>query len=312
MCDDRRVHAIHATLTRSPIVDPIASRAAWWARHRAIVRGVERSIEAAILAGFAADRVGYAFGSGYQAALRALVPELPFDHVASLCVTERGGTHPRAIEARLEPAEGGHRLTGHKRWATLGDDAGTLLVLAAQGVDEHGKKRLRVVMVDASQPGVTRTPMPDPPFTPEIGHDEIDLRDVLIGEDAILSGDGFTRYAKPFRTIEDLHVQAAVYAYLLREVRAHALPRALADRFAGLLSALVALAGADVTAPEAHVALAGVLDLARPSLDELDAAWRQTESPAHARWERDRPLLSVAGKAREQRLARAWERLAGG
>jgi hypothetical protein len=58
------------------------------------------------------------------------------------------------------------------------------------------------------------------------------------------------------------------------------------------------------------VALAGMLEMARGMVDELDRAWARTESPAHARWERDRLLLSVAGKARELRLAKAWEVLA--
>lgn len=304
------MRSINAVLTLPHDVDPMASRAAWWARHRAVTRDAERPIDAAILAGFAADRLGYAFGSGYQAALRALVPDLPADQVASICVTERGGGHPRAIETRLEPVpEGGYRITGHKRWATLGEEAGVLLVVASAGDDGAGKKLLRVARVDGAAPGVKRTPMPEPPFTPEIAHDEIALEGVCVGEDALLPGDGFTRYVKPFRTTEDLHVQAAVYAYAIREIRAHELPRALITRFTALLTAVRALAESDPAAPEVHVALAGVLDLARVALDDLTRAWQRSESPAHARWERDRPLLSIAGKAREQRLAKAWERL---
>jgi hypothetical protein len=57
------------------------------------------------------------------------------------------------------------------------------------------------------------------------------------------------------------------------------------------------------------VALAGLMALAAGPIDELGRLWARTESPAHARWERDRPLLSVAGQVREKRLAKAWERL---
>lgn len=317
------MRSLHAVLTRPPEAAAIDSRAAWWARHQAALREAETPLDLAILGGFAADRLGYAFASGYQAALRALVPELPADRVASICVTERGGGHPRAIETRLERlGDGRARITGHKRWATLGDGGGLLLVVASSGADAQGKNRLHVVRVDASLPGVTLRPMPEPPFTPEIAHDEIDLDGVIVNEADILPGDGFDRYVRPFRTIEDLHVQAAVYAYAIREIRAHALPRSLAERFAALLAALRPLTAdpsAAVTmerdAPyppalaAAHVALAGVLTLARGALDELDRVWAQTESPAHARWERDRLLLSVAGNAREKRLAKAWEQL---
>ncbi len=179
-----------------------------------------------------------------------------------------------------------------------------LLVVASTGTDDHGKNRLRVVRVDAALPGVTRRPMPDPPFAPEIAHDEIDLEGVIVREDDLLPGDGFDRYVRPFRTVEDIHVQAAVYAYLIREIRAEGLPPSLAERFAALLSALGSLAAASPSEPAVHVALAGVLALARGSLDELEQAWAQKASPSYARWERDRPLLSVASKARSS----GWRR----
>jgi acyl-CoA dehydrogenase len=302
--------AVEAILTRSPDVEPIASRSTWWARHRAIAHDAEKPMDLAILAGFAADRLGYAFGSGYQAALRALVPDLPDDRVVSLCVTERGGGHPRAIETRLERADGGHRLTGHKRWATLGGDAGVLLVVASEGEDEHGKKRLRVARIDSAADGVTQRSMPDPPFTPEIAHDEIDLDGVFVRDEQLLPGDGFSRYVRPFRTVEDLHVQAAAMAYALREARAHDLPRAIVERLAASLVTASALGAEDPSAPSTHIALAGVIELGRAVLDDFDEAWASREgSPALARWQRDRPLLSVAQKAREQRTAKAWGRL---
>src|SRR3954471_19636201 len=113
---------------------PLDSMQAFRERHRAVAGEAEGTLDGALLGGFAADRLGYAFASGYQAALRALVPDLPEDCVASLCVTERGGGHPRAIETRLDPiAGGGYRLTGRKRWATLSSEAGVLLVAASAG-----------------------------------------------------------------------------------------------------------------------------------------------------------------------------------
>ena len=306
------MRSLHLVLASAPDPEPIAATDAFWQRHRAVALLEPLSIDQAILGGFSADRVGYAFASGYQAALHALVPDLPHDEVASLCVTERGGGHPRAIETRLEadPARAGaYRLTGKKRWATLSGEAGILLVAASTGTDELGKNRLRLVRVDSAAPGVRRVPMPEAPFTPELGHDEVELSGVAVAEADLFPGDGFARYVRPFRTIEDVHVTAAIFAYLIREIRLHALPAALCERFAGLLVALRALAAADPSAPDAHVALAGVLELSRGPIDELDRIWSRTESPAHARWERDRLLLSVASSVRERRRARAWERL---
>lgn len=312
------MRSVHAVLASAPDPTPLGGSSAWWERHRAVARGEPHAIDQAILGGFAADRLAYAFASGYQAALRALVPDLPWDRLASLAVTERGGGHPRAIETRLDPIGGegeggGYLLTGRKRWATLSGDAGVLLVAASisTGADAQGRNRLRVARVDGAAPGVTRRPMPEPPFTPEISHGEVELACVVVAESELLPGDGFDRYVRPFRTVEDVHVHAAVYAYVIREIRLHGLGRPLAERFAGLLVALRALAAEDPAAPEVHVALAGVLSLARAPLEDLDCAWAKTESPAHARWERDRLLFSVAGGVRDARLARAWEKLGG-
>lgn len=304
---------VHAVLTRAHEVPALESRDAWWAQHRAVTRELARPIEAAAIAGFHADRLGYAFASGYQAALRALVPDLPADRPASICVTERGGAHPRAIETKLTAdGAGRYRLDGHKRWATLGAEEGVLLVAAVAGTDERGRSQLRLARIDGARAGVRLRPMPEPSFTPEIGHEEIDLEGVLVEERELYPGDGWSRYAKPFRTIEDLHVHAAILAYAIREVRAHGLPRSIAERLVALLTTLIALAEQAPDAPEVHVALAGTLALSREPLDDLGRAWSRSESPAHARWERDRALFSVAARARDARLGRAWEALASG
>jgi hypothetical protein len=312
------MRSLHLVLASPPDPEPIASSDAFWQRHRLAALIEPLPIDQAILGGFCADRLGYAFASGYQAALHALFPDLPPDRVAALCVTERGGGHPRAIETRLEPASPvardgagapAYRLTGKKRWATLSGGAAVLLVAASTGADGAGRNVLRLVRVESTAPGVRRVPMPEPPFTPELGHDEVELSGVAVAEADVYPGDGFARYVRPFRTIEDIHVSAAIYAYLIREIRLHGLPAPLTERLAGLLAALRALAAADPSAPDTHIALAGVQELSRAPIDELDRLWSKTESPAHARWDRDRLLLTVASNTRERRRQRAWERL---
>jgi hypothetical protein len=289
---------------------PIRSITAWWERYRALAQLERLPIDQAILTGFSADRLGYAFASGYQAALRALVPDLPADRMVSLCVTERGGGHPRAIETRLvAQGDGTYKLTGKKRWATLSSEAGVLLVAASVGPDAAGKNRLKVARVSSDAPGVKRRLMPEAPFTPEVPHDEIDLDSVTVNDADLLPGDGFDRYVRPFRTVEDLHVSAALFSYLIREARYHGLPRSLIERLAGLLVGLRALAEGEPSAPEVHISLAGIMELSRAPLEELDRLWAKTESPEHARWERDRLVLSVASTVRERRRERAWERL---
>src|SRR5215471_3025842 len=114
---------------------------------------------AAVAGGAAADRLGVAFAAGYQAALKALFP-IVGDRRAALCATEKGGGHPKAIEARLE----GDAITGRKTFVTFGAEAEALLVVAR--VAESPSVRLRVGLVEARGPGVTFEPMPPLAFVP--------------------------------------------------------------------------------------------------------------------------------------------------
>src|SRR5262249_41359871 len=77
---------------------------------------------------------------------------------------------------------GGDRVTGKKRWAPLSGEGGVLLVVAPAGLAPAGKSLLRVVRVPSTAPGVERRPMPETPFTPEIGHDEVELSAVAVTE----------------------------------------------------------------------------------------------------------------------------------
>ena len=124
-------------------------------------------------------------------------------------------------------------------------------------------------------------------------------------------GDGDARYVKPFRTIEDVHVHAAMLAYLLREARRLAWPRNWVERAFAAVLALSAIAQREANAAATHIALAGALAAAAGLVDEADIFWEAAAvDPAGKRWKRDRGSLSVAGSARKQRVERAWERMA--
>ena len=102
--------------------------------------------------------------------------------------------------------------------------------------------------------------MPETRFVPEVPHARVQLDAVRVDAAALLPGDGYERYVKPFRTIEDAHVTLAVLAYLLREARAARLAR-------GLCRAAVRRDGGagrpgrrrTADAPATHVVLAGAL-----------------------------------------------------
>jgi len=298
------------TLLKAPVaVAECTDVAAWWPRHRAHASLWRNPMDLAIASGFAADRTAWAFASGYQAALHALFPDVPQDRICALCVTEADGNSPKAIRSELRREGEGWRLNGAKRWTTLGPDGAVFFVAVRDG-DALGERAvIRVARVASGAPGMTVTLMPSTRFVPEVPHAQLRFKDVQVSEDALLPGDGYTDYVKRFRTVEDLHVNAAVLAYLVREARRLGWPSEWIEGTLALLHAMRALAAEDSSAPATHVALAGALAQAGSLIARADEHWSSASDPAAGRWRRDRELLKVAGSARTQRTARAWERL---
>ena len=259
----------------------------------------------------ACDRVGFAFAAGYQAALHALLPSLPTDAALSLCATEEGGAHPRAIATRLEPApDGGFVLHGKKRWSTFAPAADALLVVASIGADDRGRNRLKLARVDRTADGVRVEAMAATPFAPEIPHAEVTFDGARVRDADVLEGDGYERYLKPFRTIEDVHVFGALTAHVCGVARRCGWPRGVIEELAASIAMWRALAIAAPSAPEIHVALGGAFTVVRAILARTEPLFAQAPPDVRARWERDRPLLEIAGTARAKRLEAAWSALA--
>ncbi len=179
----------------------------WWSAFGPALVNAQAPWDAAVLGGARADRLGFAFAAGYQAALWSLVPARDLRRTAALCATEAGGAHPRAIETRLTDGV----LEGEKTFVTLGPHAQDLYVLAKTG-EEAGRPALALVRVDAAAPGVTVTPLGETPFVPEIPHASVRLAGVRAFE--TLPGDGWADYVRPFRSVEDTLVHAAALAWL--------------------------------------------------------------------------------------------------
>lgn len=299
-----------AALSDDPAAVPCDDLGAWLPRQRAVTARHALSIDRAVAAGFAADRLGWAFVGGYHAALGRLAPSLDPEVPAALAATEDGGAHPRAIATTLRPtADNAWILQGAKGFVTLGRSARTLLVVASTGADELGRNALRVARVDARAPGVTLADLPAVPFAPEVTHARATFDGVRVAAADLLPGDGYTEFLKPFRTIEDLHVLAASLGYLTAVARRHALAPSLVAALAAHLVTARALAAAPPASPSVHVALDGLFALARGTIASLEGAW--PDGAERARWERDRGILHVADRARAQRFQRAWGELGG-
>jgi acyl-CoA dehydrogenase len=287
---------------------PCERVADWWPRHRAIAADHPDPIHQAIVGGFVADRVGWAFASGYQAALRALVHDLPADRICSLCVTEADGNAPKAIKSTLRRDGANYLLDGSKQWTTLGPE-GALFLVAARDADAAGERpSLKVMRVASDAPGVTVEAMPPTRFVPEVPHARLRFDGVRVEASSLLPGDGYDQYVKRFRTVEDIHVQAAVLSYLMREAQRLSWPEGWIERLSALLASLGKLSDMPPENAETHLSLAGALAIGAGLIGEAEAFWlKSAADPAALRWARDRELLKVASGAREQRTRRAWE-----
>jgi acyl-CoA dehydrogenase len=259
------------------------------------------AFDRAVAAGSVADRLGLAFAAGYRSALLALTGEAGY---AALCITEQGGAHPRAIETRLELRGDTAVLSGAKLWATLAGSARTLLVAASLG-REGDRNDLRMVRVPADAEGVRVEAMPATPFTPEIPHARIVLDAVVVPSSAVLEGDGYTRWIKPFRTVEDIHVVAAGAAYLVGVGRRARWPAGVIAEGIAVIAALASLAERPPLDPAVHLALGGVLGGFAAWLERTGPCWATVDADVRQRWERDRAILGVAGRARAARFERA-------
>jgi hypothetical protein len=306
---ENRLSTILEQLLSDPTPSEHRSLAAWKRDYPPLCSHHPDPVSQATVGGFRANCVGYAFMAGYQAALRALVPELPPGGLCALCVTETEGNHPRAIGTTLTAADRGFRLHGAKTFVTGGALADCLLVAARSG-DRDGRPLIRMVRIRGDAPGISRKSTPPIRFVPEIDHASVQFDDLPVDGDALLPGDGYSDYVKPFRTVEDCHVGLAVTAYLLR-VSLQVAPSSLVEPALACIAAHAALATMDPASPATHLALAGARDMLRGFIPALEERWRGSDPDSFTAWERDRSLLEVAGSARERRGTLARERLLG-
>ncbi|HSD91006.1 MAG TPA: acyl-CoA dehydrogenase family protein [Kofleriaceae bacterium] len=287
---------------RPPDLDTLDS---WWAATRDVREHEAAPVDRALVGGALANRLGFAFSSGYHEALRALVGG---DGIYSLCVTEARGNSPKDIDTTLTPAGDGYVLTGRKKWATGASFSTALLVAATTGVDSQGRNQLRIVRVPVTAAGVKLVPATTP-FVPEIPHAEVELDRVAVRPDDLLPGDGYADYVKPFRTVEDAHVHAALLGYLVGVARRHELGRELIERLLATVMAIRGVALADPRSPTVHLALAGAITQSAQLVTEIEREWEESDDDEWKRWQRDRALLRVAGAARVARRDRAWQEL---
>ena len=251
----------------------------------------------AVLGGRLAATPGRAFFAGYQGALRALWPAAPRTPGA-LCVTENRSTRPADMHTRMRELH----LSGRKDFVTAADVADWLLVAAR--TEEQGTPRLAVAVVRNGATGVRCELLPALPLMPDIGHARLHLDNAPC---ELLPGDGWDCYVKPFRSLEDLHVLAAMLGWLYGVGHDSGWPQALQLRLLGLLAGCAEVSRQGAGEATTHLLLAGLFAQFAALREEIDAAMSGDWA---ALWQRDRDLLQIARTARDKRLEKALAALA--
>lgn len=275
----------------------------WYGRLLQRLGGTPQPFDLALGGGRLAATPGLAFLAGYQAALRVLWPAAPWS-AGALCVTEKQSTRPADLRTRID----GLHISGRKDFVTAAECADWLLV-AAREEDEGESPRLALGVVRRGAPGVRIEPLPALPLMPDIGHARLHLQQV---QSERLAGDGWDGYVKPFRSIEDLYVLAAVGAWLHGVGRECDWPEDLQLRLLALLSGCAEVARQYPGDATTHLLLAGLFAQQRALAADLDAAFAAGPDRWAALWRRDRGLLQVAEAARARRLETARQIVARG
>ncbi|MEN0107214.1 MAG: acyl-CoA dehydrogenase [Pseudomonas sp.] len=252
--------------------------------------------ELALLGGRLAATPGLAFLAGYQGALRALWPSAPWT-LGAMCVTENRSVRPADMQVRLE----GLSLTGRKDFVTAADSADWLLI-AARSELPGTSPQMAMCVAYSGAPGVQVEVLPPLSLMPDISHGRLHLQAAQCER---LPGDGWDAYAKPFRTLEDLHVLTALIAWLNGVGCDNAWAQTLQLRLLALLGSCAEVTRLGMNEPATHLLLAGVFEQFNQLRAEVDHAMTTGQPGWQDLWKRDSSLLEIARAAREKRLQNA-------
>lgn len=261
---------------------------------------------AGVAAALQADRLAWAFFSGYQAAIRSAFPgALSAATVAAFCVQEPGRKISE-IKTSLDEDAGGLLLQGDKGWLLADPEDFVLFVLARRAGRGKGPGSLAVVSLPFQSDGIVRGPVRAQAMVPELAHAEVSFDAVSLPASRVLPGDGYADYAKPFRVREDICVTGCALAYLFAEGRAGEWPAPWAQRCVAAIAGLESCSRLDPDDARTHIVTAGTLSFAGAVIRESEQHWRDDQIAARDRWQRDRSILDLGKEARRQRAIKSW------
>jgi acyl-CoA dehydrogenase len=269
-------------------------------------RAASGSFAAAVACALKADRVAWAFFSGYQGAIQAAF------HTETGTVGAFGANEAQRkiteIETSLDDRDGRLLLTGSKSWVLAGIDDLTLFVLARRASGPaKGPGSLSIVRLPIRSAGVEAEPRRTQAVVPELPHSAVHFESTPLTPSDVLQGDGYADYAKPFRLREDVFVTGCVLAYLLAESQLGSWPTTWSQRTIAVLSLLETCSRRDPRQADTIILVAGALSFAGDVIRDAEPLWTPSQELTRARWLRDRPILALGKEARRQRAIQSWK-----
>jgi hypothetical protein len=275
------------------------------------------TLEQAALGGRYSTNMSYAFSAGYQSAIQSLFkPETRA--LASLCITEKDGNHPRNIKSTLIKHKDSWQLNGSKSFITGAKHAEQLYIAVTEpSTPEECKNEeainarptIKMLAIAANLPGIEIKTMPPLPFVPEVSHGIATFEHVDIKAEQILAGDGYTQYVKPFRTHEDIHILAAVIGFRIGEAINSNWSQSSIEAHLMLLSCLLSLSTNNLTDPTTHILFSGCRTQFSNLIQQTDDEFKKNNLEGFSDWKRDKALLEIASKAHKVRTQRAWNQI---
>lgn len=260
----------------------------------------------AVDAGLHAGQLAFCFAGGYQAALRRLLPFLPPQAFAALLLSEGKKQRPEDLQTVLTPLSSGRFcLDGEKSYVAGGAVADPLLVVARHGVDAQGRARAVLLVMPPTLPGIVLTAGRDLGFLSVLPHARVNFAGVVVEPEMLVPGDAWRDCARPFRTIEDIHVTAAIAAHLAVSALRFSWPSAL---FSTLLACIVRLADCaerSPTDPFMHILLAGAEREMQQCAVQINALTHGQDDEFSRDWQGNQVLIGLAATARAARLQKA-------
>ena len=273
------------------------------------------SLSAALTLCLRCNDIGEAFSISYRCALQALLPELDQQTWAAMCVSEKDGNHPKTLKAIVEKTcdEAGEeigKVSGHKSFITMADQAKQLIVIAkdsASSDDASTQPTLKAVLVQQPSEGLSIELMPPLPMVPNVRHGQISFENVA---GKLLPGDGYADYSKRFRTLEDAHVFMGFTAMMLRKAIDLKLDAQFVEECLLLINGLLSLQALSNKAEKEqwfHLILAACFNHFEGLCHGFEEALKESGADFYDLWKRDKKLFTIAAKARVSRNNKAQE-----